>query len=124
MNHQLSLILVLMNGLMVGAQTVNLRGAITSGGGQPVSGAIVTLLKLNLKDTTGADGTYAISKTISAISPGPSGDGLISFSGRALELELAESAPVVIEIFDIKSNLLKVENRGVQGAGHYSWNIP
>ncbi|MEO6096467.1 MAG: hypothetical protein ABIW76_12490 [Fibrobacteria bacterium] len=81
-------------------------------------------MKLNLKDTTGADGTYAITKTITGISPRSSGDGIISLSGGALELELTEASPVVIEVFDIKSNLLKVENLGVHGAGHYSWNIP
>jgi predicted esterase len=124
MNHRLLFFLALSNGLLAGAQTVNLRGAVTSGGGKPVSGAIVTLLKMNLKDTTGADGTYAITKTITGISPRSSGDGIISLSGGVLEFELVEPAPVVIEVFDIKSNLLKVENLGVQGAGHYSWNIP
>jgi len=123
MHHRLLFFLALSNGLLAGAQTVNLRGTISSGG-QPVSGAIVTLLKLNLKDTTGADGTYAITKTITGISPRSSGGGIISLSGGALEIELTEASPVVIEVFDIKSNLLKVENLGVQGAGHYSWNIP
>jgi poly(3-hydroxybutyrate) depolymerase len=123
LNHRLLSLSVFLSGLTVGAQTVNLRGAVTGGGGKPVSGAIVTLLKLNLKDTSGADGTYAITKTITGISPRPSGHGIISLSGGVLEFELAEPSPVAIEVFDIKGNLLEVENPGVQGAGHYRWNI-
>jgi poly(3-hydroxybutyrate) depolymerase len=116
--------LVLLSGVVVNAQTVNLRGTISSGG-QPVSGAIVTLSKMGLKDTTGSDGAYAFSKSGSAISfPLSSGAGMISLSGGVLEFELAEASPVAIEVFDIKSNLLKAERMGVQGAGHYRWNIP
>ncbi len=38
-------------------------------GGQPVSGAIVTLVKRGMEDATGSDGAYAFSKTSTAISP-------------------------------------------------------
>ncbi|MEO6096264.1 MAG: hypothetical protein ABIW76_11390 [Fibrobacteria bacterium] len=107
---------------MVGAQTVNLRGTVSSGG-KPVSGAIVSLLGKGLKDTTGSDGGYAFLQT-TALGPVLSGAGMITLSGGALEFEIAVPAPVSIEVFDIKSNLIKAENVGVQGAGHYRWSIP
>jgi poly(3-hydroxybutyrate) depolymerase len=122
MNQRLLLFLVVSNGLLAEAQTVNLRGIVSSGG-QPVSGAIVTLMKLGLKDTTGSDGAYAFSQQITSIYPGSSRAGSISLSGGVLEFELAEPSPMAIEVFDIKSNLLKSEKSGVQGAGHYRWNI-
>jgi poly(3-hydroxybutyrate) depolymerase len=122
MYHRLSLFLVLSSGLWVEAQMVDLRGTI-SNGGQPVSGAIVTLMKLGLKDTTGSDGAYAFSNSNTAIPSRSSGPETIAFSGGVLEFELSEPSPVAIEVFDIRSNRLKVEKPGVRGAGHYRWNI-
>ncbi len=107
---------------MVQAQTVNLRGTVSSGG-QPVSGAIVTLMKSGAKDTTGSDGAYSFSQSITAISPRTPGAGTISLSGGVLEFDLAEPSAVAIEVFDIKSNRLKAEKLGVQGAGHFRRNI-
>ncbi|MEO7955932.1 MAG: hypothetical protein ABIW76_04510 [Fibrobacteria bacterium] len=122
MRHRLLFSLALSNGLLAGAQTVNLRGIVSSGG-KPVSGAVVSLLKKGIKDTTGSDGGYAFSQS-TAVSSLSSGDGMISFSDGVLEFEIAEPSPVAIEVFDIKSNRIKAENAGVQGAGHYRWNIP
>jgi poly(3-hydroxybutyrate) depolymerase len=117
MSQRLSLILVLSSGVVAGAQSIDLRGTVTSGG-QPVSGAIVTLLKSGKKDTTGSDGTYAFSGP-SALFRRSSVDGPISLSGGVLEFDVGEPAPVAIEVFDTQGNRLKAENLGVKGAGHY-----
>jgi poly(3-hydroxybutyrate) depolymerase len=122
MHHQWSSILVLSSGLLAQAQTVNLRGTISSGG-QPVSGAIVTLMKLGSKDTTGSDGAYSFSQSITALSPRSPGAGSISLSGGVLEFSLAEPSAVAIEVFDIKSNRLKAEKPAVQPAGLFRRNI-
>jgi len=66
------LFVLLLAGFSVQAQTtINLRGVVSGVGGQPVSGAIVTLVGQNLKDTTGVDGAYSITKGVIAISSHP-----------------------------------------------------
>ena len=42
--------------MTVRAQNVNLTGKVSNSSGQPVAGAIVTLVGLNIKDTTDATG--------------------------------------------------------------------
>jgi poly(3-hydroxybutyrate) depolymerase len=121
MYHRWFFFLALSNALLVGAQTVSLHGTVSSGG-QPVTGAAVTLMKMGLTATTGADGSYSFSST--AISHRSSDVGTISLSGGALEFGIAEPSPVAIEVFDIKSNRLKSVKMGVRGAGLYHWNIP
>lgn len=115
--------LALLNGAFVNAQTVNLRGTVSNGVGQPVSGAIVTLLKTGLKDTTGSDGIYSLVRMNTAILPRSSGAESISLTGGALEVELSEPSAVTIEVFDIKSNLLKVQRNAAQEAGRFRWDM-
>lgn len=122
MNHRLFSMLVLASGLLVQAQTINLRGVITSGG-KPVPGAIVTLVNQGLKDTTGSDGAYALSRASTAISPSMSGAGMVTLDRGTLEFELAEPSAVQIDVIDLQGNRLKSENLGMQGAGHYRWAI-
>jgi poly(3-hydroxybutyrate) depolymerase len=115
--------LALLNGAFVNAQSVNLRGTVSNGGGQPVSGAIVTLMKAGLKDTTGSDGTYSLAQRNTAILPRSSGAGSISLANGVLEIELSEPSPVTIEVFDIKSNLLKAERNAAREAGIFRWDF-
>ena len=53
------------------AQSISLSGKVSGTGGAPISGAIVTLAGKNLKDTTGAAGTYAIAGGPSRVIPLP-----------------------------------------------------
>ncbi|HAJ79425.1 MAG TPA: hypothetical protein DCO75_06600 [Fibrobacteres bacterium] len=58
------LCLVLLIGLTVNAQTtISLSGKITNSSGTAISNAIVTLVGQGLKDTTGSDGAYSITKS-------------------------------------------------------------
>ena len=116
------IILLAMLSAMSSAQSVNLRGTVTNGNGDPISGAIVTLLGLDLKDTTGSDGVYAITQTTPVTPRHSTADGMASLSGNVLELNLSRPATVTIEVFDILSNLLKTEKRNAE-AGTYRWHI-
>ncbi|MEO6095089.1 MAG: hypothetical protein ABIW76_05235 [Fibrobacteria bacterium] len=122
MHHRWLNILVLSSGVLIHAETINLHGTVSSGG-KPISGANVTLMKAGAKVTTGADGAYSFTQLNTALSSRAPGAGMISFSGGVLEFKLAESSPVAIEVFDIKSNRLKAENLGTQGAGQYRFDI-
>lgn len=118
-----TLSLVLTLGALAQAQTINLRGKVTTSGGQGISGAIVTLVGQNLKDTTDASGAYSITKTSSAVMPGSSLSENIAFNRGMFELHLAAPAPVKIEIFDLKANLLKEKSFSQVPAGEFRWNM-
>lgn len=117
------LLLALLASLSAHAQTINLKGTISDGSGKPVSGAVVTVLKLGLKDTTGSDGAYSFSRTVSILSPLPSAAGSITLTGSVLEFEVAGPASVSIEAFDVHGHLLKRERRDADGAGIHRWDI-
>src|SRR5689334_18641438 len=71
------------------AQQVNVRGKVTDGTGAAVANATVEIAKLKLKDTTGADGNFAISGAVTALrGSAQSLPGAISFSKGVLELTL------------------------------------
>jgi poly(3-hydroxybutyrate) depolymerase len=97
-------------GLAVNAQTVNIHGKVTDGTGKAVAGATVTLARLKHTATSGADGTYALNFNADAIrllSDGQSRD--IVMEKGVLRLSVARSAPVKIEVFDARGNLMKRE---------------
>ncbi len=105
------------------AQTVQLTGKITNGTGQAVSGAVVTLLGKGLKDTTGADGNFTISGPTSALVPLGRGNADMRLAGSVMEVSLAKALPVTIEVFDLKSNLLKKESFQGGEAGVYRLDV-
>lgn len=116
--------MALFAGLSAKAQTVNLSGTVTNGGGQGISGVIVTLMGQNLKDTTDGKGAYAIKQNSNALSPSlvPHDENIVLNRG-VLELHLAAPASVKIEIFDVSANLLKEKTFPESPAGEYRWNI-
>ncbi|MBN2036827.1 MAG: hypothetical protein JW768_08810 [Chitinispirillaceae bacterium] len=114
------LLLILVSVWSANAQTINVRGIVTSGDGDPVSGAVVTLLGLDLKDTTGGDGAYAITQTTSVmISYHSATSGRVALTGSLLEFKLFRPSSLTIEVFDIKSNLLKSEKKNALEPGTY-----
>lgn len=118
-----TLSLVLSLGALAQAQTINLRGKVTTSGGQGISGAIVTLVGQDLKDTTDANGAYAITRNSAAISPNLPLHENIVFNRGVLELHLAAPAFVKIEIFDLTANLLKEKTFPEVPAGEFHWNM-
>jgi hypothetical protein len=110
---------------MVNAQTINLRGKISNGSGAAVSGAVVTLVGQNLKDTTRADGMYEIKQTTDVIvyqELQPEHKNFIVEKG-ALVFSLPEATPLKIELFDVKGNLLKREAMSNVPKGFYRFGI-
>ena len=107
--------LVVLIGCTVTAQTVNLGGTVATATGQPVENAIVTLVRQAMTDTTGEDGTYLFSKaTAVAVPPIVPQAGAIAINNGVLQFTLSAPAPVTIELFDVKGNLLKKKLGQVQ----------
>jgi glucuronoarabinoxylan endo-1,4-beta-xylanase len=124
MCRQIVLFLFVFIGLTLAAQpTINVRGKVLKAD-KPIAGAIVTLATQALKDTSGADGAYAITKGVVSVLPVmlPQSEKIFMNKG-VLELNLTNSSPVKVEIFDLKGVLLKKEYLPSAEAGVYHWNI-
>lgn len=101
-----------------GAQTVHLKGLVSNTAGQPVSGAIVVLTGLGLKDTTGSDGTYALDRISTAIGPRQF-TGAPRLEGGVLSFELNTAAPVRVEIRDLTGSLrASIRREGLAPGSH------
>jgi hypothetical protein len=83
--------------LSVNAQTYNLQGVVTNSSGAPISGAIVSLAKLGISDTTGADGKFAFigtsTKKVPAFLPQTNH---ISLKNNVLQFDLSASTSMKI----------------------------
>jgi len=108
-------------GTTLPAQTLNVRGRITNATGQPVSKAVVELTRRGLKDTTGSDGAYSLTGTVS-VRRIPQVAG-ISLEQGELRLSLAQPASVKVEVFDLHGNLLRMEGIANAAAGMYRWDF-
>jgi poly(3-hydroxybutyrate) depolymerase len=108
----------------VNAQTINLRGKISNGSGAAVSGAVVTLVGQNLKDTTGSDGMYEIKREEVAVQRmlQPESRNFIVDKG-SLVFSLPDATPIKIELFDVKGNLLKRVVSPDLATGFYRFDI-
>lgn len=107
----------------VEAQTVNLHGKISNQAGQAVSGAVVELNGLNMRDTTGSDGVYFFSATTGIRqSPLPFTEH-IALNGSVLELVLSQSQTIKLEVFDARGTLLKRKVQSNAPAGTHNWNL-
>lgn len=108
MRRFLGLALLLCSGTQ--AQQVNVRGKVVDGTGKAVANAITELTTLKAKDTTGADGAFAITAQVSALTRtnafsarSPSGD--FSLKQGVLHWTLKQSTPAKLESFDSKGRL-------------------
>jgi len=124
MNHRMVVCLFMLIVLAADAQMINVRGKVTNQAGKPIANAIVSLARQSLKDTTGTDGAYAISKSTAVELPylAPETEQ-ISLNRGILEISLAHPSPVKVEIFDAKGNLLKKELLQEASAGDYRLDI-
>ncbi len=106
-------------------QTVNLQGVVSNSDGNPISGAIASLVRQNIKDTTGADGKYSIinstsAKKLPAIVP-QSND--ISLKNNVVQLALRTQSSMRVELFDLQGNLVAREATINADAGIYRFDI-
>jgi hypothetical protein len=116
--------LILAVALTASAQSIALNGTISDAKGQPVSGAVVSLVRQNMKDTTGANGLYSLGAptgTISGLSI-PKND-VIAIRGGVLSIQLRESTPVQIKILDIRGHTLAKLMNGHVVAGEYQFKF-
>ena len=111
-------------GLTVNAQTINLGGIVSNKASQPIANAIVTLVRQGMKDTTGTDGKYSLTRTVAVKLPAivPKTED-ISMNNGVLQFTLSNSSPVKVELFDAKGILLKKEALLNAAAGVYRFNI-
>jgi poly(3-hydroxybutyrate) depolymerase len=116
--------LCLLLGFSVQAQSINLRGIISNKAGKSVANAVVSLTRQGLKSTTGADGTYSISKATSVQSHFlPPETENIALENGLLKISLVRDASVNVRIFDIKGTLLHSEMVQKASPGDYSLDI-
>jgi len=115
--------LALSLGAFAQAQSVHLRGKVTTTTGQAISGAVVTLVGQNLKDTTDATGAYSLTRTSGVVSPGAPLRESIVFHRGEMEVVLAAPASVKIEIFDLSANLLEEKSFREVPAGAFRWKM-
>lgn len=105
-------------------QTINLQGVVSNSSGKPISGAIVSLILQNMKDTTDTDGKYDFigtsSKNVTAIVPKTND---ISLKNNVLQFNLSTQSSMKVEIFDLKGNLLWQEVNMNAAAGMYQFDI-
>ncbi len=105
------------------AQTINLQGVVSNNDRKPISGALVSLVVNNLKDTTDADGKFSfISTSVKNRSVIPNLNN-ISLKNNVLQFSLRTQSPIKVEIFDLKGNLLRQEVNMNAAAGMYQFDI-
>jgi hypothetical protein len=120
-----SLHLVLAGAIAVSAaQSVNLTGTISNQNGKPISGAIVTLARQTLKDTTGSNGIYAIaSPTPVTTAPILPESEKSTITNGFLSISLTKPTSIRIELYAINGHLLtRVHHRNAP-AGDYRFNL-
>jgi hypothetical protein len=124
MNRLKGLYLILAIASATSAQSITLSGTVSDQSNQPVSGAVVSLLRQALKDTTDANGAYSMAGT-KAVNPTPIPQSAerISLSNGSVSLSLTKPDPVRIETFDIRGHVLARALNRPASAGNYRFNI-
>jgi hypothetical protein len=123
-NMHIASVILFALGLSVNAQTINVRGKVTDTAGKPIVNAVVELTHAKLKDTTGANGLYALNAGGSAVRHfADPASGSMWFHQGVLEFSVAEAAPIRIGIFDVKGALLDKVALNRASAGTYRLNL-
>jgi poly(3-hydroxybutyrate) depolymerase len=106
MNLKTLIISALAMGIAVNTQSATLHGKISNAAGKGLANATVLLSQSKQTATSGADGTYSLNVVgvMQRLSPGQS--GAIALERGVLMLSAAVPAPLRVEIFDVKGNLL------------------
>ena len=124
MHRCMTLFFLLSIGISINAQVINLRGTVSNTRGKPIANAIVTLAKQGLKDTTGPDGAYSITKNTNVVLPLliPGKEDIFLEQG-ILVFSIPNPSPMNVEIFDAKGNLLQKESMPNAPTGFYRFNL-
>lgn len=124
MNHRRVCSFILGIALVISAQSISVSGTVTNQSGKPISGAILTLVRQKLIDTSGTTGLYGFSGTTGTmvVPVLPNTDNIVMKNG-VLSLRLTALAAVQIEIIDIGGRTLARLLNGHVAAGNYRFNI-
>ena len=115
---------ILLAGMALNAQTIELKGVVSNASGAPVSGAIVTLVRQKLKDTTDANGKYSfVSTSVRKLPEIVPQINDISLDNGILQFSLNSKLPMKVETFDLRGNLLRQEINMSAAAGKYKFDI-
>jgi hypothetical protein len=116
--------IILLMALSLSAQTIAVNGKVTDQSGKAISGAAVTLLSKNLSVTSNASGEYSLKATGVAnsdrILPGAEA---ISLNSGSVMVRLMKAAPLRIELFDMRGNLLERVLDNPPSAGCFRFNV-
>jgi poly(3-hydroxybutyrate) depolymerase len=117
--------LAVLIGVMANAQTINVRGKIsTQGGARPLPNATVMLVGQTLNGNSDTGGAYSIKRTTAVKVPllVPQTEN-ISFNNGTLEFYLSQQQSVKVEIFDIKGTLVKKDFIAAVPAGVFRYTV-
>lgn len=114
---------ILCAGLVVSAQTINLRGTISNSAGKAIPNAIVSLVHQKMKDTTGTDGTYSFTSQVATLPAIVPHVNSISLNNDVLQFAVGTPSPIKVEIFNLKGELLRQETNVNVPAGIYRFDI-
>lgn len=116
--------LIVAFGSALQAQTINVRGRISNGAGQPVAGAVVELLRQGIKDTAASDGAYTLIKPGVSLRPGPAAPAEnVKLEQGRLEFTVSRSSLLKIEVFDVDGNILKRQSLPDARPGVYHMDV-
>ena len=125
MNRILALCTVTVTALSLSAQTVAISGNVTDQSQKPVAGAVVELKSKQLSDTTDALGAFSLTGgtgTVTSLPALPGAESL-TFSKGVVRMQLMQTAPVRVELFDVRGNLLYRISNSTVAAGEYRFDI-
>jgi hypothetical protein len=125
MQRWAGLYLALIFSAAMAAEPVNLSGKVSDGTGNPIAGAIVTLLGEDLADTTDDNGEYEINNGVVGVDRQLSTprNEKITLNNGTLQLSLSEPVAVKVELFDVRGNLLRNMLSHHVPAGEYRFDM-
>jgi hypothetical protein len=125
MRRRAGLCLILVIAFAASAASINLTGTVSNKSGKPISGAVVKLVGQKLADTTDANGAYSITGGNAPANPIPilSSTEKVSLIKGIVLLSLTKPAPVSIEMFDLRGNLLERALDHPASAGDYRFDV-
>jgi hypothetical protein len=108
---------------LTSAQTVSLSGTVTNGSGQPLQGAVVTLINARLSDTTDANGSYSFTSGLAARSVAirdRAVDNAIRFRKNAVVVDAPSSAIISMKLYTTRGALVSTIYNGRVSQGKTS----
>lgn len=106
-------------------QSIELTGKVSNTKGTPIAGATLSLaLQKNVSATTDSKGAFTLTAVgVNAPVPLLPNSDVIAINNNVITVSLTKSAPVKIDLFDMRGNLLEKISEHASAAGTYSFNL-